>query len=96
VSWASITEKDIEKHLCVFGIIYNFAPSSNKWYTVEFSSDPDSFRIYDFNYYYLIPLSKGDCIVIYGRIRDWGPFLIIAPEFKSDKDIGVVEAAYYE
>jgi hypothetical protein len=94
--WTSVTEKDIEKHLCVYGIIYNFAPSYDKWYTVEFSSAPDSFRIYDFNYYYLTPLHEGDCIVIYGRIRDWGPFLIISPDFESDKSVRIGDAAYCE
>lgn len=89
VPWTSITEKDIEKYLCVFGIIYDFAPAYDKWYTVEFSSAPDSFRVFDFNYYYLTPVHKGDCIVVYGRVRDWGPFLIIAPDFESPHNVGV-------
>jgi hypothetical protein len=34
----------------------------------------------DFNYYYVEPLEVGDCAVIYGRIRDYGPYLVITPD----------------
>jgi hypothetical protein len=94
IPWTSITKKDIDKNLCIYGIVYGFEPSYNKWYTVTFSSDSDSFRIFDFNYYYLTPIHKGDCILAYGRIRDWGPFLIISPDYKSEDKLGVGDGKY--
>ncbi len=81
VPWASVSEKDIETYLCAYGIILDYGPESDKWHTILFSADENAFRVQDFNYYYLTPLTIGECLLVYGKIRENGPYLMITPEF---------------
>jgi hypothetical protein len=96
ILWTSVTEKDLETYLCIYGIILDYGPISNKWHTILFSPDADAFRVQDFNYYYLTPLTIGDCVVIYGKIRQNGPYLMITPEFDAPDRVRVGDARFCE
>jgi len=87
IEWTEVRSSQIDTRICVYGIIYTYGPYSNRWDTIQFSPSANSFRVTDFNYYYLEPLDGGDCAIIYGRIRDYGPYLIITPEKDADDAI---------
>jgi hypothetical protein len=80
VSWAIINRSDLDSHLCIYGIVYTYGPYSDKWTFIRFSPKTDAFRVLDFNYYYYSPLNIGDCVIVYGRVRDYGSYLIITPD----------------
>lgn len=82
--WKTITNTYIESHICVYGKV--FAPKNSKgWSSIQFSPNADALRVIDFNYIYYTPIQAGDCVAIYGRIRDNGAYLIITPD-KDAKD----------
>jgi len=87
IEWTQIRSSHLDTRICVYGIIYTYGPYSNQWDTIQFSPSDSSFRVTDFNYYYLEPLDVGDCAIIYGRIRDYGPYLIITPDKDADDAI---------
>lgn len=80
ISWVAIDKSDLESKLCVKGIIYTYGPYSDYWTFIRFSPNSDALQVMDFNYYYYEPLNIGDCVAVYGRIRDYGPHLIITPD----------------
>jgi hypothetical protein len=43
----------------------------------------------DFNYYYTNEINLGDCAIVYGRIRDYGSFLIITPDKDASDSVRV-------
>lgn len=94
VPWTSINESDVESRLCVYGKVYTYGPYTDKWSTIQFSSSSTAFRVMDFNYYYTSPLEFGDCVVVYGRIRDYGAYLIITPDKDAVDSIRVSSSEY--
>ena len=89
VPWSSINSSDLESWLCIYGKVYTYGPYSDKWHTIQFSPNSTAFRVTDFNYYYASPLTIGDCVIVYGRIRDNGAYLIITPDKDADNSIRV-------
>jgi len=80
VRWDEVPASSLDSSICVYGIIYTYGPYSNQWDTIYFSESPSAFRVMDFNVFYATPLSPGDCAIVYGRIRDYGPYLVITPD----------------
>lgn len=95
-SWEEIDESYVEETLCIFGKVYTFGPYSNKWNTIQFTPETTGFRVIDFNYEYSTPLELGECVVVYGRVRDYGQYLIISPDFKTRDPIVVYSSDHCE
>jgi hypothetical protein len=93
VSWRSITSRDLESKLCIYGKVYNYGPYANEWTFIQFSEEANALRVMDFNYYYYSPLKFGDCVMVYGRIRDYGPYLIITPDKDDTGSIKVGDSS---
>lgn len=80
ISWEKVDRTDLNSQICVYGKVYSYGPYSDKWSSIQFSEKSDSFRVIDFNYYYSSPLRVGDCVIVYGKIRDYGSYLMITPD----------------
>lgn len=85
--WSAINKSYLGQKRCVYGRVYTFGPYRDRWDTIYFSASSSSFRVIDFNYYWLTPLEVGSCVVIYGTIRDYGPYLMITPDKDLDSPI---------
>lgn len=87
LKWSNVTPRYIDTEICIYGKIYNYGPYQNSWNTIEFSSSPNSFRMIDYNYDWQSPINIGDCVLIFGRIRDYGPYLFITPDIDAPDSI---------
>jgi hypothetical protein len=92
-SWNVIDKYDIDSNLCVYGKIFDYGPYKDKWNTIYFSSRSDAFRVIDFNGFYGTPLQPGDCVRVYGKIRDNNIYLLIAPELKNPDRITIYSSS---
>lgn len=94
IGWTDITDLHIDKHICIYGKIFSFGPYSDKWNTIYFSDSSKAFRVVDFNGYYINAPNLGDCVRVYGKIRDNGEYLLITPD-KDAEDALVAYPAKY-
>lgn len=67
-----------ETYQCVYGVV-----SGTSFDGLFFGSDRgesgDEFRLLYLGYYYYTDIEPGDCILVEGRVRYWGPFFFINP-----------------
>ena len=93
IPWASVDNSYIGNRICVYGKVFSYSPPIEKnnylsgWNNIQFSSKPASFQMIQYNGYYLVPIEIGDCVAIFGRIRDNGSYLIIAPGVEESKSV---------
>ncbi len=90
IPWTRVDETDIDSQICIYGSVYSYGQYSNKWNTIQFSSASDAFRMVDFNFFYTSPLNYGDCVIVYGKVRDYGPYLIITPDKDAEDSIQTI------
>ncbi|HNB53758.1 MAG TPA: DnaJ domain-containing protein [Anaerolineales bacterium] len=93
-SWNSINKSDLGAVTCIYGKIYDYGPEPDNWNFIQFSSSSSAFRVVDFNFYYWEPLNIGDCVVVYGKIRDNGSYIMITPDKDASDSIQVGSASY--
>lgn len=87
VHWSTINSSHLNKYVCVYGNVYDYGPYSNKWSTIQFSYNQNAFRITDFNYFYTTPLEIKECVVAYGKVRDYGTYLFVSPDINYEDSI---------
>jgi hypothetical protein len=90
VSWRTINSTDIDSYLCVYGIVTNYGPYSNRWNFIQFSPYTDALRIVDFNYYYYSELNIGNCVSVYGKVRDNGAYLMVTPDKNKEDSVRTI------
>jgi hypothetical protein len=88
--WNEVRASHVGTAGCVYGKVYNYGPYSNHWTFIRFSASTSAIQMQDFNYYYYSPLNIGDCVVVYGRIRDNGSYLIITPDKDANDSVQVL------
>ena len=93
-SWNSIKRSDLETITCIYGKVYDYGPEADNWNFIQFTSSTSAFRVVDFNYYYWSPLNTGDCVIVYGRIRDNGAYLMITPDKDAADSVRVGSSSY--
>jgi hypothetical protein len=91
--WSEVNSSHVDTQRCIYGKVYAVKPETWHWTTIEFSSSASAFRMEDYNYYYYSPLEVGDCVVIYGRIRDNASYLIITPNKDADDSVSTLRPA---
>lgn len=57
--WSDVNKTHLGQKRCVYGRIYTFGPYLDRWDTIYFSAASSSFRVIDFNYYWMTPLELG-------------------------------------
>jgi len=83
VYWSKVTHRDVDKILCVYGIIVETEHAGQSWFAF-FSRNTDStssdFRLYAIDAFYT-NVGAGDCISLEGKVRSYGDssFVFINP-----------------
>lgn len=85
IRWDRVGQTHIGKSICVYGIVHNVKPG-NGVFTIEFSGDWTDTKIQDFNHYWR-DINPGECLAIYGTVRDNVSFLFVSPNRDNPKII---------
>ncbi len=78
IRWDRVGQTHIGKSICMYGIVRNVKPG-NDVFTIEFSDDWYDTKIQDYNYYW-DDINPGECLEVYGTVRDNVNFLFVSPD----------------
>ncbi len=61
IHWSKVNSNLVGRRICVFGTVYDISSTNQVATRIEFTSEPNTFFIYDANYVYS-DLKEGDCV----------------------------------
>ena len=85
VRWDEIDASNVGNPICMYGIAQEVIPS-NGVFTITFSEDPSDVKVRDYNFFEY-DVAPGDCVLVYGQVRDNVSYLFVAPDVNNPERI---------